>query len=96
MAACYIEYASMRQLTAEQHQQAFWTIYALFHRDDKIAGEKAAGLPEGDLDVLRKILRYKWPIYDIEEELPETAEFDPEYRERVKQQHDIEDFSSEQ
>jgi hypothetical protein len=82
IAAVYIEYTSMAEvtLTLEQHQAIFRFILALSSApDEKILASLAAKLPQDAREILTNLFQYPEPVYDIEEELPHaTQSFAPE------------------
>lgn len=77
IATVYREYMSMATvtLTREQHESVFSFILALSSSSDESTLSKlATNLPEGAPEIQTNLYQYPEPVYDIEEELPHTAD----------------------
>lgn len=70
VAAVYLEYAKMMHLRPAQHETTVHLIHSLLEgSSEQKVSALAAQLPDGALEKLRNLLAYKYPFYDIKEEL---------------------------
>lgn len=68
IAACYIEYAAVNELTRGQQQAAFSFILAIVNgADDESLDETATSIPPESLAALRDGCRSKLPIYEFKD-----------------------------
>jgi hypothetical protein len=68
VAAVYLEYVSMTRLKPHQHEAVFKLIWKLKEgTDESKTSTIAADLPEGALETIRKLTKFKLPYLDFDE-----------------------------
>jgi len=66
VAACYLEFVAINQLSGDQHKAAFGYILGKLNGvDDKDLKKEAAQLPPNSLSLLRDSCRSKLPVYEV-------------------------------
>jgi len=93
VAACYTEVAKLTQLSQEQHKYAYYVIFGLCSglSEDELSKHITA-IPKDALEKIRNVVKYRLPVYDIEDPFPkETEEIPNEVLEELSK-YDIEHF----
>lgn len=96
VAACYTEISKLAPLTREQHDYAFRVVFGLcMGRTEGQLSEEIAAIPGDVLEKIRNVVKYRLPMYDIEDPFPEEQE---PIRDEVLQEmaeHDIDSIPME-
>lgn len=95
VAACYQEYAAMTELTSEQHIHAYKVVFSLCtDKNSPKLKEHLKNLPKDARKIITNLVKYNYPLYDIEEQFPESTEGFTEEWQALVDKIDVEDFSS--
>lgn len=98
VAACYNEYVAMADLTDDQYELVFKLVLSLCSgSNEEEMKEFVNGLPNDAYEKISKLVKHTYPVYDIEENFPDTTEeVSEDWRMKLENSGIyIEDYSSE-